>query len=92
MRSKRHSSFQGAKARLLSNYQSHGIAEGWWRNPVQELSANCLKIETKAHKKLIHAVKITILGSSNTLGQVRQGEGAISSHWCQRLVISAKKV
>ena len=35
---------------------------------MQKLSTNRLKLGTKAHKKLIHAVKITILGSGSTLG------------------------
>ena len=42
---------------------------------MEELSVNCLKFWTKAHKKLIHAVKITILGSGSTLGKCQTMRG-----------------
>ena len=47
---------------------------------MQELSADCLELGTEAHKKLIHAVKITILGSGSTLraDQTRRGSHLIT--------------
>ena len=43
---------------------------------MQELSTNSLKLGTKMHEKLIHAVKITILDSSSTLGAGQTGRGS----------------
>ena len=47
---------------------------------MQELSANYLKLRAKTHKKLIHAVKVTILGRRSTLGtgQTRRGSHLIT--------------
>ena len=47
---------------------------------MQELSANSLKLRVKTHKKLIHAVKVTILGRRSTLGtgQTRRGSHLIT--------------
>ena len=47
---------------------------------MQELSANSLKLKAKTHKKLIHVVKVMILGRRSTLGtcQTRRGSHLIT--------------